>query len=102
MAAVDFRLRLTHKIAAIGALGVIGLAAVGGIYVHGNTVQEAYRLTATDARTILSLTNKLVVDLLESRRAEKDFLLRSDEKYAARHTALTKSIAADFEALQQQ
>jgi hypothetical protein len=35
MRPVRFQLRLTHKIAAIGCVGVVGLAAVGLIYQQG-------------------------------------------------------------------
>ncbi len=99
---MGFHLRITHKIAAIGAVGIVGLVAVGGIYLAGGAVQERYRLAAADARTIASLTDRLFIHMLESRRAEKDFLLRSTDQYAQRHGAVTKSIESDFEALQRQ
>jgi hypothetical protein len=50
----------------------------------------------------LALTNDLYVKLLESRRAEKDFLLRNEMKYVDRHKALDMSINNDIEMLRQQ
>ena len=86
------RFRISHKIAAIGLIGFGGLALVGGIYLAGDAAQETYRVVAADARVISDQVDRLARDLLESRRAEKDFLLRSDEKYAQRHTELAKSV----------
>src|SRR5882724_3914916 len=96
------RIRVTHKIAAIGAIGFGGLVLVGGIYLTGDAAQERYRLVAADAGTMSDKVDRLSRDLLESRRAEKDFLLRSDEKYAKRHAELAKSLEAGFDALGRQ
>src|SRR3954470_12522138 len=96
------RIRVTHKIAAIGAIGLAGLALVGAIYLIGDAAQEGYRLVATDTRTISDQVDRLSRDLLESRRAEKDFLLRSDEKYAKRHAELAKTLESGFDALGRQ
>src|SRR5882724_6642764 len=96
------RTRVTHKIAAIGAIGFGGLVLVGGIYLTGDAAQERYRLVAADAGTMSDKVDRLSRDLLESRRAEKDFLLRSDEKYAKRHAELAKSLEAGFDALGRQ
>src|SRR6266568_1525302 len=93
------RVRITHKIAAIGAIGFGGLALVGGIYLTGDTRQEHYRVIAADALALSDRVDRLGRELLESRRAEKDFLLRSDEKYALRHAELAKSVEEDFDAL---
>jgi methyl-accepting chemotaxis protein len=95
------RVRITHKIAAIGAIGFGGLALVGGIYLTGDAAQESYRVVAADTRAIADQVDRLSRDLLEGRRAEKDFLLRSDEKYAQRHADLAKSVERDFDALSQ-
>ena len=93
------RFRISHRIAAIGLIGFGGLALVGGIYLTGDAAQETHRLVAADARVISDQVDRLARDLLESRRAEKDFLLRNDEKYAQRHTELAKSVTAGLDAL---
>jgi methyl-accepting chemotaxis protein len=95
------RIRLTHKIAAIGATGVLGVIIVGGIYLFGATKQDRYTQVAERAQGTLALANQLFVSMLESRRAEKDFLLRSDMKYVERHRALDKEIQADIDTLRQ-
>ena len=90
-------LRLTHKVTAIGATGVLGLALVGGLYLFGAWSQARYEKTAAEASAIAASTGRLSIQMLEARRAEKDFLLRSDEKYAKAHGDLIKDIAGTFD-----
>ena len=56
-------------------------------------------MVAADARAISDQVDRLDRDLLESRRAEKDFLLRNDEKYAQAPAELAKSVTAGLDAL---
>jgi methyl-accepting chemotaxis protein len=102
MSSPGLRVLLAHKIAAIGAVGVLGLIIVGAIYLIGASVQDRYRRAAADAQATSALTGDLYVKLLESRRAEKDFLLRNDMKYVERHKALDASITDDIETLRRQ
>ena len=97
MARIGFR--LTHKIMAIALIGVAALAAFGAIYLVGSTSQEASRRLAENARAAADLNHKLLTDLLEARRAEKDFLLRRDQKYAARHAELSATIKHELDEL---
>ena len=97
MARINFR--LTHKIMAIALIGVAAVAVFGAIYLIGATSQEASRQLAEKARAAADLNQKLLNDLLEARRAEKDFLLRRDQKYTARHTELSAGITRELDAL---
>src|SRR5437868_9456496 len=92
-------LRLTHKITAIGVIGVIGVVLVGGIHMSGEKTIAAYRQAAESARTIAELNRKIEVELLEGRRAEKDFLLRNDARKADSQIEISKAVAADIDAL---
>jgi methyl-accepting chemotaxis protein len=60
---------------------------------------EVYRIAAEDARTIAELNGKVEIELLEGRRAEKDFLLRNDQKSADKQIELSRRVAADIAAL---
>jgi len=102
MSYFSLRLRLTHKIVAIGAVGILGLMLVGGIYLAGSSSQERFAMSEREAQALSGTTAKLAVALLESRRAEKDFLLRNDMKYAERHGALAKEISAQIDKARQQ
>jgi methyl-accepting chemotaxis protein len=99
MPPVRFQLRLTHKIAAIGFVGVLGLAAVGLIYEEGTWSQDRARKVAEDARAISGLTTRISIEMLEVRRDEKNFLLRKQESYVKHHGQLSGAIGRDFDEL---
>src|SRR4051812_4812552 len=92
-------LRLTHKITAIGVIGVLGVILIGGIHLYGEKTIAVYRDAAGNARTIAELNRKIEVELLEGRRAEKDFLLRNDARKADSQVEIAKAVAADIETL---
>jgi methyl-accepting chemotaxis protein len=94
-----FQLRLTHKIAAIGFVGVVGLAAVGLIYEQGTRSQDGARKVAENARAISGLTRRISIEMLEARREEKDFLLRKQQSYVTQHGQLSGAIGRDFDEL---
>jgi methyl-accepting chemotaxis protein len=99
MRPVRFQLRLTHKVAAIGCVGVIGLAAVGVIYQQGTWSQDNARKVAEDARAISGLTKQISIEMLEARRDEKNFLLRKQDSYVKHHAQLSGAIGRDFDDL---
>src|SRR4051794_25928012 len=99
MPPVRFQLRLTHKIAAIGCVGVIGLATVGVIYQQGAWSQDSARKVAEDARAVSGLTKKISIEMLEARRDEKNFLLRKQDTYVKHHAQLSGAIGRDFDEL---
>jgi methyl-accepting chemotaxis protein len=92
-----FSIRLTHRIMAIGAIGLVGLLAVGAIYEVGSWSQDASRTLATDARAMADLNKQLSIEMLEARRAEKNFQVRRNESYAKTHAELVGVINRDFE-----
>src|SRR6201995_293760 len=91
--------RLTQKILAIGVVGLLGVIFVGGIHFYGENAVAAYRLAADRARAISELNGKVEVELLEGRRAEKDFLLRNDPNKADRQVEIGKAVSTDIAAL---
>ena len=92
-------IRLTHKILAIGVVGLLGVILVGGIHFYGESILEPYRVATERARTISELNRKIEVELLEGRRAEKDFLLRNDPKKAESQIEIGKAVSSDITAL---
>jgi len=91
-----FSIRLTHKIMAIGIVGLIGLLAFGAIYQVGSWSQDASRSVANNARAISDLNKQLSIEMLEARRNEKNFQQRRDESYAKAHAELVVAIDRDF------
>jgi methyl-accepting chemotaxis protein len=94
-----FHLRLTHKIMAIGILSLIALLAVAGIYQVGSWSEDASRAVARNASTIFDHNRQLSVQMLEARRAEKDFQLRRDQSYSKRHAELAAAIGGALDQL---
>jgi methyl-accepting chemotaxis protein len=95
-----FSIRLTHKVMAIGLVGLIGLVAFGAIYQVGTWSQDASRSVANNARGISDLNNQLSIEMLEARRNEKNFQQRRNESYAKAHAELMVTIDRDFDRLQ--
>lgn len=94
-----FQFRLSHKIMSIAALSVAGLLSFGAIYQISSSHQDASRAVAEDARVTAELNQRLSIEMLEARRAEKDFQLRRDEAYARNHAALSAAIGQHFDEL---
>ncbi|WP_038972114.1 methyl-accepting chemotaxis protein [Bradyrhizobium genomosp. III] len=92
-------IRLTHKVMAIGLFGLIGLVAFGTIYQIGSLSQDTSRDAAEDARRLSDLNQRISQQLLEARRAEKDFQLRRDQSYAKRHAELASDITRNLDRL---
>ncbi|WP_234681781.1 methyl-accepting chemotaxis protein [Bradyrhizobium monzae] len=90
-------IRLTHKVMAIGLLGLVGLVAFGAIYEIGSLSQDASRDVANRARTIADLNKQLSIEMLEARRNEKNFQQRRNESYAKAHAELVGPINRDFD-----
>jgi methyl-accepting chemotaxis protein len=94
-----FSLRLVHKITGIGIIGLVGVLLTGGIHYYGESATAVYRDASESARSIFDLNSRIEIEVLESRRAEKDFLLRSDLQKADSQIEISKSAASDIEAL---
>jgi methyl-accepting chemotaxis protein len=92
-------LRLTHKIAAIGIVGIVGVILVGGMHMYGESEMASYREAAESARAIFELNGKIEIGLLEARRSEKDFLLRNDQKKAEAQGEISKTLVSDISLL---
>jgi methyl-accepting chemotaxis protein len=95
-----FSVRLTHKVMAIGVVGLIGLLAFAAIYQAGSWSQDASRALAKSAREISDLNKQLSIEMLEARRHEKNFQQRRNETYAKSHAELVVKIDRDFSRLE--
>src|SRR5438046_1255111 len=95
-----FQLRLTHKITAIGIVGLVGLLAFAEIKLGLN---ETLGLSGSLRTAVHGIEAKLKeIDnprltswMLMMRRHEKDFMLRRDQKYVGE----LKKAAAEFSKL---
>jgi methyl-accepting chemotaxis protein len=92
-------IRLSHKISAIGIIGVAGVLLIGGMHLYGEHAMAPIRNAADSARMISEVAAKTQIDMLQGRRAEKDFLLRNDAGKAQDQIAIGKTVAMDLETL---
>ena len=95
-----FSVRLTHKVMAIGIVGLTGLLAFAAIYQAGSWSQDASRTVAKTAQGIADLNKQLSIEMLEARRNEKNFQQRRNETYAKAHAELVVKIDRDFDRLE--
>jgi methyl-accepting chemotaxis protein len=102
MSGQRLRIMLTHKIAAIGGIGLLGVALVGGIYFVETHAQSKYLLAADQTSAMATLNDGLAIKMLQARRSEKNFLLRNDVKELDRLRELEGLIVRDFEKLRAQ
>jgi methyl-accepting chemotaxis protein len=93
--------RVSYKIGSLGAVGILGLLLVGVIYFIGSDIQSRYEKISTAAAALEATTKDLLIELLESRRHEKDFLLRREEKYIKAHAETDKAATETFNLVEQ-
>jgi methyl-accepting chemotaxis protein len=93
------RIGLSHKIYAIGGVGVLGLLLTAGIYFMGVSSMARYQEISDDASVASDATKAIDLGLLKARRAETDFLLRKDDTYVKSHGAESKVIADGLDGL---
>ena len=88
------RIGFRQLIWALGLLGVVGIVALAGVYFTTAALLAREEAVADGAAEIERLVLTLDSQLLEARRAEKDFLLRTDERYVTRHAEIAERSTA--------
>jgi methyl-accepting chemotaxis protein len=91
---------VSYKIGSLGAVGILGLLLVGVIYFIGSETQSRYQKVSVAASAAETTTKDLLVELLQSRRHEKDFLLHKDDKYVQTHAETNKAVTDAFDLLE--
>ena len=88
------RLNVRQLIWALSLLGIVGIAALAGVYFTTAALLGREEAVADGAAEIERLVLTLDSQLLEARRAEKDYLLRTDERYVTRHAEIAERSTA--------
>jgi methyl-accepting chemotaxis protein len=94
-------LKLAHKVVALGMIGVAGAVVMGLVYMRGAAHQDRAMQTADAARALHGLATLTIVEMLQARRSEKDFLLRSDTSYVEKHAQVSKKVGEHLAELEQ-
>jgi methyl-accepting chemotaxis protein len=89
-------MKLKTRIFLLAPIAMAGMLLVGSVFYIGDRVMEHERAVLAEAEHIFELEADMDVSMLQARRAEKDFLLRGDEKYVARHKEVSDKAVADL------
>ncbi|RAI44965.1 methyl-accepting chemotaxis protein [Rhodoplanes roseus] len=100
MSLPSFRISLQLKIAAIGAVGLLGLCFVGGFYLVGASTQERYERAADQASAVATLATGVSAAMFQARDAEKEFMLTGEEARLKDHEQAVTKMLAGFKELQ--
>jgi methyl-accepting chemotaxis protein len=101
MTALTSRLGLRQLIVGLGLLGLAAVIVVALIYFVSNSALSRDQVRADSATELGRLALVLDNELLEARRAEKDFLLRKEERYIARHAEIGEKVRALLNSIEQ-
>ncbi len=86
------RFKISRQVSVIGGIGIIGLILVGSIYLWGQSRQAATQ-EVMDRATRAQLAEYGVENgMLLARRAEKDFLLRRQDRYLEQHAKVMDDV----------
>jgi methyl-accepting chemotaxis protein len=89
------RIGVSYQIGLVGLIGVIGLIVVGIVYYFGSTELAGAARALEQSNSGLATLAEIKIDLLETRRSEKDFLLRRKEDYVKKQEDALAKFARD-------
>ena len=92
-------LRLSHRIGLMAPIAVAGILLIVGIFEVERRTAEEYGAKVERQRSADDALRGLEIEFLQNRRAEKDFLLRRDEKYIAAHKEISAKAEKSLENL---
>src|SRR5215470_2937449 len=101
MSRFGFRIGLNHKILAIGAVGTAGLLLVAAVYFTGARSLASYQKMSDDAAAIGVLMDKINIELLQQRQAEKNFLIQGLARFSDRHNDTAASTRRNLATLKE-
>jgi methyl-accepting chemotaxis protein len=86
--------RIRTRMMWLAGVTLVSLIALGAVYMIGDRLMSAASHTADEYRHLEELVRHAEVNTLDMRRKEKDFLLRSDMKYAEQYAEVGKKTIA--------
>ena len=87
---------LKTRIFLLAPLAMLGMLVVGAIFYYGNLIEQDYRTRLAQIQQLWTVDAEIETSLLQARRHEKDFLLRSDTRYSDRHAETSAQIMAEI------
>ncbi len=85
-------LKMSTQISIIGIIALIGITTIGTTYYFGHTHEAELQAQLSETNIRLLLLTDTKYEFLNSRRHEKDFLVRNNLKYVDRHTTTSDTV----------
>ena len=79
-------IRIWHKVAAIGVLGILGSASIGAIYFKSQSDIRALEAQRESATAVRDTSRQMLVALLTARQSEGQFIIQRDIKQLPVHS----------------
>jgi methyl-accepting chemotaxis protein len=99
MSRVLSRFGISLQVGVIGVVALLGFVLIGILYFVGATQQFSSQAELDLATKSRAATNQIVIDLLQLRRHEKDFLLRHDASFVAEHAKVAETVTGNIKDL---
>lgn len=90
---------LAYQFIAITFSCILGFILIATLIYLDEISSASTRHAQVHAEHVRDTVTKIEIEFLQARRAEKDFLLRADLKYAKRHAATVEEASANFDKL---
>ena len=95
-------LNVSTRTAAIGAVALVGFAAVGAVSLWADAERSVQAEEMAALRERNEFINRAAEGFLNARRREKDFLIRLDPSYADKHGEVAVAVVATLGTLADQ
>ena len=83
---------LKNKLIGLICLVAIGFAVIALVYIKSINVRDIAKSEFESVLKFGELIDEISIQMLQARRNEKDFILRKNEKYIAKHQAVMKQM----------
>jgi len=84
--------KLKDKLIGLIVLVIVGFSVIAFAYIKSITVREDAKLKFENVINFGKNIDKIAIQMLQARRNEKDFILRSNEKYLGKHEKTLKGM----------
>jgi methyl-accepting chemotaxis protein len=93
------RYGVSTQVTAIGVMALIGFVLIGALYAYGATTRDGVQAEVDDALEERMQMDEILVDILELRSHEKDFLLHRNQASLTKHAALVEEVTNDLDTM---
>jgi len=92
-------IKIGQQLAILASVATLGFVAVGAVVAVTVSITGERRHISDTLGDAVGVVRQLEIGFLDSRRQEKDFLLRSDERFARSHAEVASKVTANLDLL---